>query len=319
MPAGAILKHELGGLLASWLVRLWFAATVLLTLLILAGNWAAMQTAPMLQALLFPYLVFPWFLVVMLLGLSPVTGSRLDSLADGILSRPVTRYEYLLAAWAARVVAVLAVYLVVMIPVALLAVFARREAAADQVTVYGVIVTLGVVGLIQTFLVTLGFLVGTLLRRPMLAAVVLVFTWLPINLVLSTFSLEEFSPLTMYQAVPSLLRTPWTEVEEAGVAVSTKEDAEALEAQADQFMRLLSGHSPGPARSQPDGFFAPRVFENLSVSRLLAGYGLPALGALALSLWVFNRRDLLWRTADNTYRFPGSLLLRDMPIQEHPK
>ncbi len=292
MPAGAILKHELGGLLASWLVRLWFAATVLLTLLILAGNWAAMQTAPMLQALLFPYLVFPWFLVVMLLGLSPVTGSRLDSLADGILSRPVTRYEYLLAAWAARVVAVLAVYLVVMIPVALLAVFARREAAADQVTVYGVIVTLGVVGLIQTFLVTLGFLVGTLLRRPMLAAVVLVFTWLPINLVLSTFSLEEFSPLTMYQAVPSLLRTPWTEVEEAGVAVSTKEDAEALEAQADQFMRLLSGHSPGPARSQPDGFFAPRVFENLSVSRLLAGYGLPALGALALSLWVFNRRDL---------------------------
>ena len=292
MPAGAILKHELGGLLASWLVRLWFAATVLLTLLILAGNWAAMQTAPMLQALLFPYLVFPWFLVVMLLGLSPVTGSRLDSLADGILSRPVTRYEYLLAAWAARVVAVLAVYLVVMAPVALLAVFARREVAADQVTVYGVIATLGVVGLIQTFLVTLGFLVGTLLRRPMLAAVILVFTWLPINLVLSTFSLEEFSPLTMYQAVPSLLRTPWTEVEEAGVAVSTKEDAEALEAQADQFMRLLSGHSPGPARSQPDGFFAPRVFENLSVSRLLAGYGLPALGALALSLWVFNRRDL---------------------------
>jgi ABC-type transport system involved in multi-copper enzyme maturation permease subunit len=292
MPAGAILKHELGGLLASWLVRLWFAATVLLTLLILAGNWAAMQTAPMLQALLFPYLVFPWFLVVMLLGLSPVTGSRLESLADGILSRPVTRYEYLLAAWAARVVAVLGVYLVVMVPVALLAVFARREVAADQVTVYGVIATLGVVGLIQTFLVTLGFLVGTLLRRPMLAAVVLVFTWLPINLVLSTFSLEQFSPLTMYQAVPSLLRTPWTEVEEADVAVSTKEDAEALEAQAEQFMRLLSGHSPGPARSQPSGFFEPRVFENLSVSRLLAGYGLPALGALVLSLWVFNRRDL---------------------------
>jgi hypothetical protein len=62
--------------------------------------------------LLFPYLVFPWFLVVMVLGISPVTGSRLDSLSDGILSRPITRYEYLLAAWAARVTAVLAVYLV---------------------------------------------------------------------------------------------------------------------------------------------------------------------------------------------------------------
>jgi ABC-type transport system involved in multi-copper enzyme maturation permease subunit len=292
MPAGAILKHELGGLLASWLVRLWFVATVVLTLLILAANWGTTQTAPMLQALLFPYLVFPWFLIVMLLGISPVTGSRLDSLADGILSRPVTRYEYLLAAWAARVAAVLAVYLVVMAPVALLSVFARRGVADDPVTAYGVIATLAVVGLIQTFLVTLGFLVGTLLRRPMLAAVVLVFTWLPVNLVLGTFSLEQFSPLTMYQAVPTLLRTPWTAVEEPDAPASNREDAEALAAQAEQFMRLLSGHSAPHARQQQGGFFEPRVFEGLSVTRLLAGYGLPALGALLLSLWVFNRRDL---------------------------
>lgn len=292
MPAGAILKHELGSLLASWLVRLWFIATVVLTLLILPANWGTMQTAPMLQALLFPYLVFPWFLVVMLLGISPVTGSRLDSLADGILSRPVTRHEYLLAAWAARVLVVLAVYLVVMAPVVLLAVFARREVAEDHVTVYGVISTLAVVGLIQTFLVTLGFLVGTLLRRPMLAAVVLVFTWLPINLVLSTFSLEQFSPLTMYQAVPTLLRTPWTAVEQAEAPAAIREDAEAMAAQADQFMRLLSGHSPTPAQPRREGFFEPRVFEGLSVTRMLAGYGLPSLGALLISLLVFNRRDL---------------------------
>jgi hypothetical protein len=292
MPAGAIFKHELGGLLASWLVRLWFVATVVLTLLILAANWGSTQTAPMLQALLFPYLVFPWFLVVMVLGISPVTGSRLDSLSDGILSRPITRYEYLLAAWAARVTAVLAVYLAVMVPVVLLAVFAKRNVAEDQVTAYGVFATLTVVGLIQTFLVTLGFLMGTLLRRPMLAAVVLVFTWLPVNLVLSTFSLEQFSPFTMYQAVPSLLRTPWSVAVQPDEPEATRRDAEALAAQADQFMRLLSGQSPPPARPQSGGFLQPKVFENLSVLRILAGYGLPSLAALALSLLVFNRRDL---------------------------
>ncbi len=291
MPAGAILKHELGSLLASWLVRFWFLATVVLTLLILAANWGAAQTAPMLQAILFPYLVFPWFLVAMVLGISPVTGSRLDSLSDGILSRPVTRYEYLLAAWAARVIAVLGVYLVVMAPVGLLAVFARRSVPADEVTLYGLIATLTVVGLIQTFLVTLGFLTGTLLRRPMLAAVVLVLVWLPVNLILSTLSLEQFSPLTMYQAVPSLLRTPWTSEEQAEGPATTQEDAEALEAQAEQFMRLLSGHS-APPRQQQAGFFEPRVFEQLSVLRILAGYGLPVVGALMLSLWIFNRRDL---------------------------
>ena len=292
MPAGAILKHELGGLLASWLVRLWFVATVVLTLLILAANWGATQTAPMLQALLFPYLVFPWFLVVMVLGISPVTGSRLDSVSDGILSRPITRYEYLLAAWAARVTAVLAVYLVVMLPVVLLAVFAKRNVVEDEVTAYGVFATLAVVGLTQTFLVTLGFLMGTLLRRPMLAAVVLVFTWFPVNLVLSTFSLEQFSPWTMYQAVPSLLRTPWSVAKADEAPAQAKDDAQALAAQAELFARLLSGQAPAPAQPQRGGFFQPREFPNLSLMKILAGYGLPSLAALVVSLLVLNRRDL---------------------------
>jgi ABC-type transport system involved in multi-copper enzyme maturation permease subunit len=292
MPAGAIFKHELGGLLASWLVRLWFVATVVWTLLALAASWGSLQTAPMLQAMLFPYLVFPWFLVVMVLGISPVTGSRLDWLSDGILSRPITRWEYLFASWAARVIAVLAVYLAVIVPVTLLAVFAKRNVAEDQVTGYGLLATLTAVSLIQIFQVTLGFLVGTLLRRPMLAAVVLVFTWLPVNLVLSTFSLEQFSPWTMYQAVPSLLRTPWSVAKADEAPAQAKDDAQALAAQAELFARLLSGQAPTPAQPQRGGFLQPREFSNLSLMKILAGYGLPSLAALALSLLVFNRRDL---------------------------
>ena len=291
MPAGAILSYELGGLLANWLVRLWFAATIVLTLLILAANWASNPTAPMLQALLFPYLIFPWFLVVMVLGISPVTGSRLDSLADGILSRPITRYEYLLAAWAARVLVVLAVYLLVMVPVVLLAVYARRDVAEDTVTAYGVLSTLTVVGLIQVFLVTLGFLVGTLLRHPLLAAVVLIFTWMPVNWVLSTFDLEQFSPWTMYVAVPSLLRTPWevAELDEDPTSTQMAEDAEALA----KFISVMTGQSQAPARqARQDSFLEPREFPHLSVPRILAGYGVPTLAALLVSLIVFHRRDL---------------------------
>lgn len=291
MPAGAILSYELGGLLANWLVRIWFAASVVLTLLILAANWGSTPTPLMLQTLLLPYLIFPWFLVVMVLGISPVTGSRLDSLADGILSRPITRYEYLLGAWAARVVVVLAVYLLVMVPVVLLAMYAKRDVAQDAVTAYGVLSTLTVVGLIQVFLVTLGFLVGTLLRRPLLAAVVLMFTWMPVNWVLSTFDLEQFSPWTMYQAVPSLLRTSWSTAERDEDQASTQltDDAEALA----KFISVLTGQSPAPARqARQDSFFEPREFPHLSVPRILAGYGVPTLAALLISLVVFHRRDL---------------------------
>ena len=208
MPSLAIFSDEWRGLFASWLVRLWLAATVVLTLLSLAGNWAQLRTAPFIASLLFPYLVFPWFLVIMVLGISPVTGARLDALADGILSRPVTRYEYLWASWLARVVVVLAVYAVVSVPAVVVLRLAKRPVAADGVTWYGVIAALTVVGLVLTFLVSIAFLVGTLLRRPMLAAVVLIFVWFPINLVLHTFSLEEFSPISLSQALPTLLRTP---------------------------------------------------------------------------------------------------------------
>ncbi len=291
MPAGAILSYELRGLLANWLVRIWFVASVVLTLLILAAHWASTPTTLMLRELLFPYLLFPWFLVVMVLGISPVTGSRLDSLADGILSRPITRYEYLLAAWAARVAIVLGVYLSVMVPVVLLAMYAKRDVAQDTVTVYGALSTLTVVGLIQVFLVTLGFLVGTLLRHPLLAAVVLIFTWMPVNWVFSTFDLAQFSPWTMYQAVPSLLRTPWrtAESDEDQASAQLMDDAEALA----KFISVLTGQSPAPvSQARQESFFDPREFPHLSVPRILAGYGLPALAALFVSLVVFHRRDL---------------------------
>ena len=91
MPALAILRHELGSLWSGWLVRLWLIAAGLLALLTLASAWGQLQTAILTGSLLFPFLVFPWFLIVMLLGISPVTGSRLDALADGISTLPLAR------------------------------------------------------------------------------------------------------------------------------------------------------------------------------------------------------------------------------------
>jgi len=93
MPFLAILGHELRSLSSSWLVRLWLAGTALLTFLLVASNWAQMPSSVLIALVLLPYLIFPWCLIVMILGISPVTGPRLDALADGILSRPVTLEE----------------------------------------------------------------------------------------------------------------------------------------------------------------------------------------------------------------------------------
>ena len=290
MPTLAIFTYELRGLLASWLVRLWFVATALLAFLTVGGNWSRLESAPLIASLLFSYLVFPWFLVVIVLGISPITGSRLESLADGILSRPVTRYEYLLASWAARVAIVLAVFLVVMVPSMALVAWAKRPVEADGVTLYGVVAALGVVALVLTFLVSLAFLAGTVLHKPLLAVVVLIFVWFPINLILYTFSLEEFSPISLSQAMPTLLRTAWNEEEAESPRELTADDIKALSRQADQFMSILSGKSP--PREPEESFFDKGDYKDFSLWRVGLGYGVPTLLALVLSAAFFCWRDL---------------------------
>jgi len=290
MPYLAILEHDLRALWASRLVRLWLAATALMTLLLAAANWMKFQDATLIASLLFPYLVFPWFFVVVVLGVSPVSGARAEVLADGILSRPVSRCEYLLAAWSARVLLVLGVYLVVTVPAIAIVTLAKRPVPEDAVTLFGIVSSLGVVALVLTFLVSLGFLAGTLLRKPLLAAVVLVFVWYPIGIVLNAFSLEEFSPISLSRAMSTQLRQPWRPADADGRGKANAQGMEALARQMDHFLSVFSNGQPSPA-AKPD-FFEGGKFPDFSLLRVILGYGLPTLMAVALALVFFQRRDL---------------------------
>jgi ABC-type transport system involved in multi-copper enzyme maturation permease subunit len=286
MPFTAILWHDLRMLWSSWLVRLWLIATALLALVQLLSSWAEIQTAPLIAVLLFPYLVFPWSLVVMMLSINPLAGSRSGVAADGILSRPVTRYSYLLAAWTARVGLVLSVYLIVMLPAIAIAALAERPTPDDPVTFYGTAASLGVVGLVLAFLVSVGFLLGTLFRNTLLAIIVLVFVWLPVNLILNTFSLEEFSPISLTQALPTLLRQPWRDVE----AEEPAADVDTALQDAIKFFGSFGGSSPPEPTEQ--GFFDRSDYEDFSLRRVLLGYGIPTIASLLLAALCFCMRDV---------------------------
>jgi len=291
MPYLAILRHDLGTLWASWLVRLWLAGTAVLTFLMAAANWTQFQDAPLIASLLFPYLVFPWFLVVVALGVSPVSGSRAEALADGILSRPVGRCEYLIATWSARVVVVLSVYLVVVVPAIVVVTMANRPVREDSVTVYGIVSALFVVGLVLTFLVSLGFLVGALLRKALLAVVVLIFVWYPISFILSIFSLEQFSPVSLSRAVSTQLRQSWRQSEDEAKAASNMQDMQQFSEQISNFFSRLSG-APARAKTSKGDFFETKDFEDFSLFRVTLGYGLPSLAAVILATLCFYWRDL---------------------------
>lgn len=316
MPLLAILRHDLRALWTSWLVRLWLGGAAVLTLLLVASNWALFQTAPLVATVLFPFLVFPWFLVVIVLGVTPVSGARAEALADGILSRPVTRWEYLVAAWAARVATVLGVFLAVIVPAVLIVALARRPVPPDAVTLYGAVTSVALVCLVLTFLVSLGFLLGTLLRGTLLAVVVLVFVWYPISWILNAFSLEEFSPISLNQAIPTVLHQPWSAPQVPGPedrdgdaaaqdAASTGRPGDATKYDWQRASRDMSnldfatfftegppGSPPSPKPQAKPGFFQHDNFGDFSLTRVVLGYGLPTLAALGLATFCFCRRDL---------------------------
>jgi ABC-type transport system involved in multi-copper enzyme maturation permease subunit len=286
MPFLAILRYDLKTLTGSWMVRLWLAGTALLTLLILLVNWGTLQTSLLIATLLFPYLILPWFLVVMILGVEPVAGSRVEVLADGILSRPVTRYEYLLAVWAARVALVLGGFLLVMVPAVILVATAHRRAPEDHVTVYGVVASLGVVGLVLTLQVSLAFLAGTVLRRPLLAIVVLLACWYPLDAILDAFSLESFSPVTLNRALPFLLHQPWRPGAGAKAGIG---DLATLVHSVEKLGDLFGiAVEPPPHEAK----FFRGDFHDFSLVRVILGYGLPTLACVGLATLSFCLRDL---------------------------
>jgi ABC-type transport system involved in multi-copper enzyme maturation permease subunit len=290
MPFMAILQHDMKNLWASRLVRLWLGATALLTLVLVGSNWSKFQDGTLIALILFPYLVFPWFFIVVVLGITPVSESRTETLADGILSRPVSRFEYLLATWLARVLLVLGIFWVVIIPAIILVMLAKRPMPDDTVTAYGIITSLGVVGLVLTFLVSLGFLAGTLLRKPLLAVVVLIFIWYPIGLILSVFSLEELSPISLNRAMSTQLRRPLRQTN-AKVSDASAKDAAVFTDQVSNFFSVFSGVKSKSEVSKPD-FFEGQKFDDFSLFRVILGYGLPTLAAVILASLCFYWRDI---------------------------
>lgn len=292
LPFLAIFRHDLRILLGSWLVRIWLAAAALLTLLTTMMNWHQLQTAPLIASLLVPWLIFPWFVVVMVLGVNPITGSRTEALADGFLSRPIARHEYLLAVWAARVAVVLGTYLLVTVPAVCVAMLAKRAAPADRVTLYGIIASLAVGALVITLQVSLAFLAGTLLRKAFLAIVVLLFLWYPVNAVLHAFRLEAFSPITLNQSLPTLLRQPWRIDDPETPVLGSELEVDELKRQAATFLNVLSGSEAPQAPSRKPGFFEQNELREFSLAKVLLGYGIPTLAAVGLAMFTFWRRDL---------------------------
>ena len=185
----AILRYDLSQLTQSWVSRIWVPVLLVpaFFLLVVASTedeLASETLAAYLVAVLMPLSA----LAVAVLTAGAIAGEA-QIIADGILSRSVTRAEFVSAKIVARLGFTLAVYLVVMIPFSYLIV---RYAEAD-VSYAGLLIGLFTAALLLTFLGALGLTLSTVMTNVMVSVLVLLIVVLSSGLLLEFLGLSWMS------------------------------------------------------------------------------------------------------------------------------
>lgn len=162
----ALARVEATALHRSWLVRLWagFAllTSVLPILLVADAESPVSETIAGWLAIYFA----PSAIVAGVLGAGAIA-QEVEVAADSILTRAVTRLDYVAAKLLSRVGAVLLVHSAATLPLLLLA----RRFGLDDASTSGLIMAAAVTGALLAFVTTLGLALGTVLRNMLVAAV----------------------------------------------------------------------------------------------------------------------------------------------------
>lgn len=198
----AILRYDLGLLTRSWITRIWLPLLIAPALFLVAvaaneDELASETLAAYLAAVLIPISG----LAVAVLSSSAVSGES-GIIADGILSRSVTRSEYMAAKVISRLGFTAVIYLLIMVPFAYLII---RYAAPDT-SIGGVAVGLMIVCLLLTFLGALGITFSTLFSNVLLDVLGLLLVVLLSGVVLQFLGLTWMSTTAVVTGLPETFR-----------------------------------------------------------------------------------------------------------------
>lgn len=207
----AILRYDVGQLAHSWVVRIWVALLVVpaIFLVVVAGSEDELASETLyiyMAAVLAPLSA----LAVSVIAVGAVSGEN-AVLADSILSRSVTRTEYISAKIVARIGTTMAIYLAVVLPFAY---FTARYAVRDT-SIGGVTIGLLMVAVMLVFLAALGIALSTVARNVLLAVLALLLVVIFSGVALQFLGLSWLSTTAVITALPETFRgetAVWDEV-----------------------------------------------------------------------------------------------------------
>ena len=183
----------------SWAVRGWMGLMVLQAFVTVPASTGDSTAADALAGLLgtFPIL---WSLFV-IVNTSGAVSSEAGIVADSILSKSVTRYEYILAKMAARLALVLGAYLLITLPSAYLV----SRYGVGKLSTSGVVWAITITGAMLVLLTSLSVGLSALFNRTMVAMIGAWGAWYAAGAITALFRVEYLSPLDIVDTLPTTL------------------------------------------------------------------------------------------------------------------
>lgn len=208
LPYWAVFQMDFNQTLSNWIYRLWVLVTVGTAAGYLLYRYGAKEVAgmvspaPELISQLMKWIVHGSVTLVIVLTAGTICGER-GNMADSVLSRGISRNQYFLGKWHARLAAILSTFFLLS-GAALIASFFMLH--SDNLQVDGSLVALATVGALLTLVITCGVTVSALANSTVVSIAVV---WLLLyggGFVLSLSPASFPSPDRALQNLPNILR-----------------------------------------------------------------------------------------------------------------
>lgn len=208
LPYWAVFQMDIHQTLRGWVYRVWVMLSFLAAIGYLLYRLGAYREAGMVQPAsdmmsdLMRWTAFVSVTLIIILTAGSISTER-GTMADSVLCRGISRYQYFLGKWHARVVVVLGTFTVVGAVVFVGSVLLLHD---DQLSVIGGLVALLTVSALLLMVITCGVTVSAISNSTLLSVAILWLVLYGTGFVLSFMPVSFPSPDRALKNLPNILR-----------------------------------------------------------------------------------------------------------------
>jgi ABC-type transport system involved in multi-copper enzyme maturation permease subunit len=208
LPYWAVFQMDVHQTLHSWVYRVWVLLSLLAAVGYLLYRFGAYREAGMVQPAselmsdLLRWTVLGSVTLIIVLTAGSISTER-ATMADSVLSRGISRYQYFLGKWHARVATVLGTFFVLAAVVLLGSFFLLHD---DNLSLMGSVVALLTVAALLLMVVTCGVTISAISNSTLLSVAVLWLVLYGTGFVLSLLPASYPSPDRALKHLPNILR-----------------------------------------------------------------------------------------------------------------